>query len=58
MSKLDPSYVTKMKSSNIAYMKVRYYDQATAIVLAEKAARDGLTDTMRERMIERGFLNP
>jgi hypothetical protein len=58
MSKLDPNYVTKVKSSTIAYMKVRYYDQATEIVLAEKAARDGLTDTMRERMIERGFLNP
>jgi hypothetical protein len=58
MSRLDPSYVTKTKSSTIAYMKVRYYEQATEIILAEKAARDGLTDTMRERMIERGFLNP
>jgi hypothetical protein len=53
MSKLDPNYVTKVKSSTIAYMKVRYYDQATEIVLAEKSAGRGLS---KEQMIEMDFI--
>jgi hypothetical protein len=58
MSKLEPNYVMKAKCSSITYMKVRYYDPATETILVEKAAGDALTDAMRERMVERGFLNP
>jgi hypothetical protein len=56
MTKLESKYVTKGKSSGIAYTKFMYYDPETEeVVVAEKARAMQLNKT-KGQMIEKGFL--
>jgi hypothetical protein len=58
MSKLDAAkYVTKGKSSSVAYMKVRYYDPATETIVAEKAEIANHKDRQNARIVEKLFSN-
>jgi hypothetical protein len=56
MSKLEPYYVTKAKSSSISYTKVKYYDPATKTIVAYRTKMVNDKEEAKEFLVAKLFI--